>query len=120
MSAHTPPHMSPAAAAKVAGVSRWAIMRAISSHKLKATRNNKNHWRIASEDLDAWCAHSVRQQQPAHPDESLELRERLASETARADAAERARDQAETDRDHWRGMAEKLANKPRRLWFWGK
>jgi hypothetical protein len=54
----------------------------------------------------------------AHPDESLELRKKLASETAIADAAERARDQAESDRDRWRGMAEKLADKPRRGWCW--
>ena len=52
----------------------------------------------------------------AHPEEGPELREKLSSETARADAAERARNQAESDRDRWRGMAEKLADKPRRGW----
>lgn len=90
-------------------------MRAINSHKLKATRDNRNHWRISPDDLEAWCAHSVR---IAHPDESPELREKLASETARADAAERARDQAESDRDRWRAMADNLAGKPRRSWWW--
>ncbi len=109
--------MSPAQAAQVAGVSRWAIMRAINNHKLKAQRDNRNRWRIASEDLGAWCAHSVRQQQTAHPDTNSELREKLASETARANAAERARDQAETDRDHWRNMAEKLAERSRWNWW---
>lgn len=120
MKSHTPPHMSPAQAAQAAGVSRWAVMRAINSHRLKAKRDNRNHWRIAADDLNEWCAHSVRQQQTAHPEESLELREKLASETARADAAERARDQAEVDRDKWREMAEKLADKPRRFWPWGR
>lgn len=110
--------MSPAQAAQAAGVSRWAIMRAINSHKLKAHRDNRNNWQVSTEDLDQWCAHSVRQQPPAHPDGSSELREKLAGETARADAAERARDQAETDRDRWRGMAEKLAEKRRRWWQW--
>lgn len=119
MKPHTPTHMSPAQAAQAASVSRWAIMRAINSHKLKAHRDNRNHWQISPEDLSEWCAHSVRQQQTAHPEGSTELREKLASETARADAAERARDQAEVDRDKWRGMAEKLADKPRRLWPWG-
>jgi excisionase family DNA binding protein len=118
MSAHPSPHMSPAHAAQVANVSRWAIMRAIKSHKLEATRDNRNHWKISPDDLDVWCAHSVRIAHPAHPDESTELREKLASETARADAAERARDQAESDRDRWQRMAEKLADKPRRGWWW--
>jgi len=112
--------MSPAQAAQAAGVSRWAIMRAINSHKLKAHRDNRNNWQVSTEDLDQWCAHSVRQQHPAHPsahpDVGPELREKLAGETARADAAERARDQAELDRDRWREMAEKLAEKPKRWW----
>lgn len=103
-------------------MSRWAIMRAINGHKLKALRDNRNNWQISIENLDQWCAHSVRQQLPAHtfahPDESPEMREKLAGETARADAAERARDQAELDRDRWREMAEKLAEKPRRRWWW--
>tara|TARA_B110000977_G_scaffold195606_1_gene274365 strand:- start:1578 stop:1937 length:360 start_codon:yes stop_codon:yes gene_type:complete len=115
---HTLTHMSPAQAAQAASVSRWAIMRAINSHKLKANRDNRNHWRIAPDDLNAWCAHSVRSAHPAHPKESPELREKLAAETARADAAERARDQAESDRDMWREMAEKLVDKPRRGWWW--
>lgn len=115
---HTPLHMSPAQAAQAADVSRWTIMRGIKSHKLKATRDNRNHWRISQEDLAAWCAHTVQHAASAHPDDSIEWREKLASETARADAAERARDQAESDRDRWRQMAEKLAEKPRRRWWW--
>ncbi|MGJ8690826.1 MAG: helix-turn-helix domain-containing protein [Gammaproteobacteria bacterium] len=110
--------MSPAQAAQVAGVSRWTIMRAINSHKLKANRDNRNYWRISSDCLDAWCAHSVRQQHTAHPENSSELRKRLARETARADAAERARDQAEIDRDAWREMAEKTIQHPKRWWPW--
>ena len=51
------------------------------------------------------------------PGELIELRENLARANARADAAERARDQAEADRDHWRAMAEKLADTPRRRWW---
>jgi len=118
MAPHTLPHMSPAQAAQATGVSRWAIMRAINSHKLRAQRDNRNNWRISPEDLSEWYAHTVRTTHPAHPEEAPELREKLASETTRADAAERARDQAETDRDRWRGMAEKLAEKPRRGWWW--
>ena len=93
-------------------------MRAINSHELKASRDNRNHWRILEEDLNEWRAHSVQSAHIAHPDESLELREKLASETARADAAERARDQAELDRDSWRKVAEKLLDRPKRWWQW--
>ena len=114
---HSKAHMTPADAAQMAGVSRWAIMRAIKSHKLKAQRNNRNHWQIAQDDLTAWCAHSVRTAHTAHVDDSAELRARLAGETARADAAERARDQAEADRDRWRTMAENLAERPRHRWW---
>ena len=113
---HSTSHMTPADAAQVAGVSRWAIMRAIKSHKLKAQRNNRNHWQITQDDLAAWCAHTVRTAHTAHADDSAELRAQLAGETARADAAERARDQAEADRDRWRAMAENLAERPRRWW----
>lgn len=126
-SAHTPAHLSPAQAAQAAGVSRWTIMRAIKAHDLLATRDNRNHWRIDPSELDRWCAaqcaHTVR----AHPDlhtpaqDSPETLAKLAAETARADAAERARDQAEADRDRWQSMAERLADRPaRRWWPWGR
>jgi len=118
---HTKPHtqhMTPAQAAAAAGVSRWAIMRAINRQQLKAHRNNRNQWQITPEDLQAHYPHSVRSVRNAHPDDSTELRANLAGETARADAAERARDQAEADRDRWQRMAEKLAEKPRFVWPW--
>lgn len=125
MTAH-PSHMSPAQAAQVADVSRWTIMRAIKSLDLQASRNNRNQWRIAAADLERWRLHTVRAQGNLHtPHISeivTELRESLAAETARADAAERARDQAETDRDRWQAMAEKLAEQPhsRSWWPWNR
>jgi len=121
---HTQTHMSPTEAAQRIGVSRWSIMRAIKSHKLRAKRDNRNHWLITPDDLSAWrvqYAHTVRQQISAHPNEVMELRENLASETARADAAERARDQAEADRDAWKQQASALLSRPpraRRWWLW--
>ena len=57
---HTLSHMSPAQAAQVADVSRWTIMRAIKSRDLQASRDNRNQWRIASDALEAWRAHTVR------------------------------------------------------------
>jgi len=110
--------MTPGQAAEAAGVSRWAIMRAINSQKLKAQRDNRNQWQIAPEDLAAHWPHTVRQVQIAHPNDIAELRAKLEGETARADAAERSRDQAETDRDRWQRMAETLAERPRFRWPW--
>lgn len=110
--------MSPAQAAEAAGVSRWAIMRAIQSHKLKAHRDNRNNWQILPDDLAAHYPHIVRTVRTAHPEEAEEMRAKLAAETARADAAERARDQAEADRDRWQRMAEKLAERQTFVWPW--
>ncbi len=121
--AHIKPHrshMTPTQAAQAAGVSRWAIMRAINSQQLQARRDNRNRWQIDPNDLAEHYSHTVRTVQTAHPDDSTELREKLAAETARANAAERARDQAEADRDRWQKMAEKLAEKPRFQWPWHK
>ena len=112
--------MTPAQAAAEAGVSRWAIMRAINNQQLKAKRDNRNRWNISPEDLAAHCAHTVRQQPAAHHDDSAALREKLVGETTRANAAERARDQAEANRDHWQRMAKTLAENQRFKWPWQK
>lgn len=123
VSAHGAPHMSPAQAAEAAGVSRWAVLRAIKAQKLNANRDNRNNWRIAPDDLAGWCAahgaHMVRDGATAPSSELVaDLREKLAAVTVRAEAAERARDQAEAERDHWRAMAERLAAR-RRWWPFG-
>ena len=128
--------MTPAQAAHAAGVSRWSILRAIKSHKLQAKRDNRNNWHIAPDDLAAWCAahaaqgaHTVRIDAPAQVNSDavalLELREKLAAAvmaeavaTARAEAAERARDQAEGERDKWQAVAEKLAEASARRSWW--
>lgn len=124
MAAHTQLHMSPAQAAQAAGVSRWTVMRAIKSHDLRASRDNRNQWRISQEDLDQWRSHTVRTGEDAHTMHTsqvetfsvaeVELREKLAAALARADAAE-------ADRDRWQAMAEKLAERSRwTLWPWSK
>lgn len=119
MSAQGSLHMSPAQAAQAVNVSRWTIMRAINSKKLNALRDNRNNWIIAPDDLERWAAaHCAKDKPSAQVDEAPLLRELLASERVRADAAERARDQAEAERDHWREMAKHLASRPRGLWFW--
>ena len=126
--AHTSPHsptLTPEQAAQLAKVSRWTILRAIKSQRLQARRDNHNRWQISPQAVQDWCAHTV-QAQPDAPlapeiaqaDETPALRAALAAETARADAAERARDQAEADRDQWRDMAQTLANRRGSIWPW--
>jgi hypothetical protein len=111
-------HLSPALAAQVSGVSRWTIMRAIKDQQLLAKRDNRNHWKIDPNELDRWRSSTVRTVEVAHPlhtpEDSPKTLAKLAGETARADAAERARDQAEADRDAWREMAQKR----HRWWPW--
>lgn len=110
--AHSALHMSPAQAAQRAGVSRWTIMRAIKSNEIKAFRDNRNQWRITEEALVGWRPNSERTAEDAHAshahevsDEVMELRAKLSAAVSRAEAAERARDQAETDRDRWHEFA---------------
>ncbi len=121
--------LTPAQAAKRAGVSRPTINRALKSLKLTGRRDNQNRWQIVPEDLDAWSASRGREQavttenvQPViiHDDQLEHLRaklsaarEALAAETARANAAE-------ADRDRWQAMAEKLATRPLWRWPWSK
>jgi excisionase family DNA binding protein len=122
---HSSPHLTPEQAAQFAQVSRWTILRAIKSQHLQARRDNRNRWQISPQDLEKWCAHTVRTPHidapapdPAQADETPTLRAALAAQTARADAAERARDQAETDRNQWRDMAQTLASRPSFKWPW--
>ena len=123
--AHSSPHMTPEQAAQAANVSRWTILRAIKGQHLQARRDNRNRWQISPQDLDEWCAHTVRTptiEAPApdiaQADETPALRAALAAETARADAAERSRDQAEADRNQWRDMAQTLAQRRGFKWPW--
>lgn len=111
---HGAAHMSPAQAAQHTGVSRWTIMRAIKSQELMAFRDNKNQWKITAEALATWRTSTERTGEEAHTlhtpeinENLLELREKLAAAVSRAEAAERARDQAEVDRDRWYELAMK-------------
>lgn len=122
--------MSPAQAAQAANISRWTIMRAIKSQNLQAFRDNKNQWRIKSDDLTKWilsqpthCAHPVQEVEnpsPAHTNahhsqETLEL----VQIRAELEAERMLRKAIETDRDHWRDIAQKLTEtRSRKWWFW--
>jgi len=133
VSAHTNPHMSPAQAAQVANVSRWTIMRAIKSGDLQAFRDNKNQWRIKTDNLNTWLsahpaqgAHIVQEEidthpahPSAHPDPIAQNTFELVRVKAELEAEKTLRATIEADRDHWRDLAQKLAEpRPRKWWFW--
>lgn len=125
--------MSPAQAAQVADVSRWTIMRAIKSGDLQAFRDNKNLWRIKTDDLNSWLsahpaqyAHTVQKEgdaqpvhTPAHPDLITQNTLELVRVKAELEAERTLRATIESDRDHWRELAQKLSeSRPRKWRFW--
>lgn len=60
--------VSPQQAADLAGVSRRTIMVAIEGKSLKAHRNNRNHWQIDPQDLEAWIASRGGKSSPVSPE----------------------------------------------------
>ncbi len=114
--------MSPAHAARLKNVSRRKIMRAIDRHELKAVRDNRNHWKINSQDLDRWADAQCAPNEHAHPVlptlPTSDLPSKLAIAEAQRDAAKEQLMSVQEDRDRWREMAEKLADKHRRSWWW--
>lgn len=121
--------LSASQAAQLAGVSRWAIHRAIKSRALNAIRDNRNEWRISPDDVAAWrgatVATQLRATEIAQTDvagataaEVSELRAKLAAaQLGEAVASARAA-AAEAERDKWHGMAMALASR-RRWWPFG-
>lgn len=128
--------LSPAAAAKIAGVSRSLISRAIKAGDLKATLRNNGHHGVERTDLDDWMSRRTERatapeqanEAPAVPApapvrdlgdiariEALEgdlrgVREQVARLQGEATAtASRLADLA-ADRDAWRAQANKLAD----------
>jgi excisionase family DNA binding protein len=111
--------ISPAHAAQSKNVSRRTIMRAIETLELKAVRDNRNRWKIDPKDLDRWAGAQWAPSGHAHtalPTSDLEVK--LAVAEAQRDAAREQLAAVQEDRDRWREMAEKLADKPRRSWWW--
>jgi excisionase family DNA binding protein len=114
--------MSPAHAAQSINVSRRTIMRAIQTLELKAIRDNRNHWKIDPQDLDKWADTQFVPSEHAHSNlpttPTSDLSSKLAVAEAQRDAAREQLAGVQEDRDSWRQMAEKLADKPRRSWWW--
>lgn len=108
-------------------------MRAIKSGDLQAFRDNKNQWRIKPDDLNAWlfahhtqCAHTVHEEVDshhvhthAHLNQITQDMLELVRMRAELEAEKTLRAATEADRDHWRELAQKLAEPRRRKWwFW--
>lgn len=130
--------LSPEQAAKRAGLSRWTISRALQAGKLRGIRDNRGRWRVETDDLDAWLAehpptlhaeqhseqpalhtvqhtehHGLPAEQERHvlTTEIAVLRTRLEAVEGRATELALERDEARTDRDRWRVMAEHLVER---------
>lgn len=114
--------LSPAQVAQRHKVSRRTVMRAIECFDLKAKRDNRNHWKIAEVDADTWARdqHAPTEQNQleepmiAH----IDIVSDLAAARAESDQLRERLKTAESDRDHWRDLANKLADRPRWSWPW--
>ncbi|WP_333696850.1 helix-turn-helix domain-containing protein [Phaeobacter italicus] len=114
--------LTPAAAAKIAGVSRSAIMRAINSKDLVARRDNRNRWQIDRSDLDTWSSSRPEQNRsvpttdqpltetvPASFEQLAQAKADIAALQATLEGMKIQVGQLENDRDSWKALAEKLS-----------
>ena len=108
-------------------------MKALSSGQLEARRDNHNDWQIERDALDRWMAArdgpARTMTGPHQMDQALDhlaaAREDLAAAHATISQLEARLANAEQNRDRWRHMAEKLAERssvppppaPRRRWW---
>lgn len=77
---------SPAQAAKIAGVSRSKVSRALKDGELRGTRNNSNHWKISDEALQEWIdtvQHNGSEQSNPVRIAQLETENRMLAESLR-------------------------------------
>lgn len=110
--------LTPAQAAKRAGVSRSTISRALKNMELIGIRGNNNRWTIAEDDLDNWSVNSVQNSSSGQNKELHEQLAKLSSEisvqSVKIEMLESQIEDLKTDRDEWRTMAK------RRWWHFGR
>ena len=98
-------------------------MRAIETQELQAFRDNRNRWKIDPTALEKWAGAQLapsghtRSEMPTLPTSDTVEIERLKGQI---ETERQLRHAAETDRDHWRDIAQKLADQPRGWWPWRK
>lgn len=108
--------LSPSKAAQSLMVSRRTIMRAIETHKIKAFRDNRNHWKINESDLKEWASDQSMLTEHAQPEMPMKVELELMKAVTENEQLRERLTSVESDRDRWRLMAEKLSDKPRRWW----
>lgn len=129
--------LSPAAAARIAGVSRSLISKEVKAGKLIATvKNGNGHIAILEADLRDWMERRVqrnatpRLEATDHTPDPNELEELKAQLSEIKIAMARLEGQAEAnaaritdlaaDRDAWKAQAERLASETRPINFWDR
>lgn len=106
-----------AEAAVACGLDKSTIRRAVRSGRISGTRNDLGVWHVEPCELHRVFPPAVH----SDGDATTAPRDEVASAAADALVAElrRALDDLRNDRDHWRGMAERLALPgPLRWWPW--
>ena len=103
---------TPQKAAGIAGVSRKTVMDAINAQKLKATRNNRNHWVISEDDLKAWMdSRRVKPKPDTSSDASSDTITRLSVEISGLKAEVKVVREANADlkveRDDWKALSQR-------------
>lgn len=117
-------NLSPNAAAKLTGVSRSSIMRALANKSLFAQRDNKNRWQISPDDLERWVG--SRSEASGHvrtvTEQCPDLTEELASSKTEVRLLREQLDDTKADRDAWRSQAEALSRTigEGRTGFWSR
>lgn len=103
-------NLTPAEAAKRAKCGRSSIMRALDSKELKGIRDNRNRWKITTQDLDEWAKNrpdtnrsqpvTSQNKNPDTPQDSSEMHAELAVLKAKVEnlAARLSDTQKERDR----------------------
>jgi hypothetical protein len=104
-------NLSPNAAAKLTGISRSAIMRALANKSLFAQRDNKNRWLISSDDLTRWIDSRPDTLAQARPETGHvpNLSGELAASRTEVKLLREQLDDTKADRDAWRSQAEALS-----------
>ena len=87
-------------------------MDAITAQKLKATRNNRNHWVISEDDLKAWMdSRGVKLIPDTSSDTFSDTITQLSVENSGLKAEVKAKDETITDlkveRDDWKSLAQR-------------
>lgn len=110
--------LTPAQAAKRAGVSRSTISRALKNMDLLGVRGNNNRWTIAEEDLEKWSLHSVQNSSHVQSnllnEQLLKLTSEMSAQSVKIEMLESQIEDLKVDRNEWRAMAK------RRWWHFGK